>query len=176
MLEPEKLLAAIVSSAPKGRLVGRVRLQKIIYLLQKAGLSDASRFDFSYHHYGPYSAEVDSARWFADALNIINEKRERRQSDGAAYSIFTIGEKAKDIPSLPEPYAEHVRKWAETDSIVLELAATAHWLATEEKVTDWKEEIRRRKTWKVEDGRLDKALALLKELQLPPAVEVKGHA
>jgi len=62
-----------------------------------------------------------------------------------------------------------IRKLADTNVTVLELAATAHWLATVEKVPDWKKEIVRRKGPKTENNRLDKALDLLCDLRLPPA-------
>ena len=171
MHEPEEFIAAIVKASSKQRLIGRVRLQKIVYLLQRLGLEEAQAFDFSYHHYGPYSEQVDSARWFANAAELIEEKRERRKVDSAAYSIFKLGNAEKEVPELPPEYAKQVRQWADIDSIVLELAATAHWLVAEEKVDDWREEIHRRKTWKVKNGRLDKALELLKELGLSPGTD-----
>ena len=174
MHEPEKFIAAIIKAAPDYKLVGRVRLQKIAYLLQKLGLKEAQALDFSYHHYGPYSEQVDSARWFADAAGLIEETRARRKLDSATYSIFEMGNAAKDLPEFPAEFAIKVQDWAQRDPIVLELAATVHWLAAEEKVEDWKKELRRRKTWKVENGRLEKALELLKELELPPAAE-EGH-
>jgi uncharacterized protein len=39
--------------AAGGQVPGRVRLQKIVYLLDQIGLE--SGFTFEYHHYGPYS-------------------------------------------------------------------------------------------------------------------------
>ncbi len=168
MAEPEKLIAAIVKATDEGKLVGRVRLQKIAYLLQQLGLEGAD-FDFTYHHYGPYSQGVDSAVWYADAFDLLREKREHRQSDGAQYSVFELTDKGRKAPPLPERFQHMVKEWAGTSSVVLELAATAHWLHEVEKVEDWKKEIRRRKTWKTEEGRLDKALELLGELGLPPA-------
>ena len=36
-----------------GRIVGKTRLQKTVYLLKECGIDLG--FDFDYHHYGPYS-------------------------------------------------------------------------------------------------------------------------
>jgi len=44
-----------------------------------------------------------------------------------------------------------------------------HWLAFVEKVPDWRAEIEVRKAGKTSNGRLDKALELLGELNLAPA-------
>ncbi len=51
-------------------------------------------------------------------------------------------------------------------STVLELAATVHWLATVEKVQNWRDEIVRRKGAKTDGGRLEEAVALLPKLGL----------
>jgi len=176
MREPEKMIAAIVKATDDGRLVGRVRMQKIVYLLQQLGLKDAQSFDFSYHHYGPYSADVDSAEWFADAFGLVRERRERRKSDGALYSVFELAEKGEEVPDLPEEFRALANTLSKENSVILELAATAHWLSEVERVKDWKKEITLRKTWKVEEGRLEKALELLKELGLPPAAAKSGEA
>lgn len=61
-----------------------------------------------------------------------------------------------------------VKTFADTHVTVLELAATADWLWRYEKVEDWRAEIARRKPMKVGNGRLDRAVALLRSLDLPP--------
>ena len=50
MQEREKAVADIVA-ATGGRLVSRVRLQKLAYLLDQLGAR--SGFNYIYHHYGP---------------------------------------------------------------------------------------------------------------------------
>ncbi len=175
MTEPEKLIAAIVKATDEGKLVGRVRMQKIVYLLQQLGFEEAD-FDFTYHHYGPYSQEVDSAEWYADAFGLVREMRERRRIDGVQYSVFELTDEGKKVEPLPDRFRGLVKEWAKMRSIILELAATAHWLSEVEKVEDWEKEIRLRKTWKVDNGRLDKALKLLEELGLPPTAPAENPA
>ncbi|RMH45518.1 MAG: hypothetical protein D6694_04575 [Gammaproteobacteria bacterium] len=167
-------VAALVKAAG-GRLVGRVRLQKIAYLLQQVGLEEVRDLEWSYHHYGPYSEKLDEQLIFAKLFNLIDEKRRPRSSDGALYSIFELGQGAKKkVPELPENGRHLVQRLRDEDSIILELAATAHWLSEKEQIADWREELHRRKTWKVEDGRLEKALELLKDLGLPPVAEAQA--
>lgn len=167
---PERHVADIVQAAG-GRLVSRIRLQKIAYLLDQLGAH--SGFDYTYHHYGPYSRDLDSAVLDAEAFDLVREDFGRRQSDGARYSVFNAVDDSdahefsylrdRDLRGL-------VKRFASTNITVLELAATAHWLAEAEQVDDWEAEIRRRKGSKTAGGRLDEAKALLVELGLPPAV------
>jgi hypothetical protein len=70
----------------------RVRLQKTVYLLDRLGLN--SSFGYEYHHYGPYSRDLDNATADAKAFGMIEENYERRQSDGAMYSIFRLSPSA----------------------------------------------------------------------------------
>src|SRR5215510_4415038 len=93
MKEREDVVAAIVEAAG-GKLTGRVRLQKTVYLLDQVGLK--SGFEYDYHHYGPYSRDLDNATADAKAFQLIDEQFDRRQSDGAMYSIFELKGAAKE--------------------------------------------------------------------------------
>lgn len=170
MKEREDVVAAVVSAAG-GTLIGRVRLQKAVYLMDRLGLE--SGFSFDYHHYGPFSRDLDNAMGDAKAFGLVEEAFDRRQSDGASYSIFTLQGEAK-----PEAYGKLSRKkaaelaqlFAATNVTVLELAATVDWLWREEKFTDWRGEIVKRKGVKVQAGRLEKAVVLLAQLKLSPPI------
>ena len=168
MLDREEVVAAVIAAAG-GQLIGRVRLQKTVYLLDRLGLN--SGFDYDYHHYGPYSRDVDNATVDAKAFNLIDEEFEHRRSDGAMYSIFKLkaGAKAEAFGQLgPDRAAELVKLLANTNVTVLELAATIDWLCHREVEADWRREIKKRKGLKVQGGRLDKAIQLLHELGLSP--------
>ncbi len=169
-----ELVTAIVASAPDKKLVGRIRLQKVAYLLKQLGAPVP--FQFGYYHYGPYASEVEKAVFDAEVRGIVKEEVRARQSDGAQYSIFKVVGDVHEVEEAFREYADEVGKLANIDPVVLELAATAHWLSEVEKVEDWEKEIRLRKTWKVEGERLEKALELLKELGLPPAVAAGNDA
>jgi len=170
MIEPEDKVAAVVDAAG-GTLVSRVRLQKTVYLLDQLGLG--SGFAFEYHHYGPYSRDLDIATGDARALGVVREEFRHRASDGASYSAFILPEpgssKEEAFGVLGRPQAAAlVRKFADTHVTVLELAATVDWLWRHEGCADWRSEIARRKPLKVGSGRLERAVALLNDLGLPP--------
>lgn len=170
MIEPEDRVAAVIDVAG-GTLVSRVRLQKTVYLLDQLGL--ASGFGYEYHHFGPYSRELDAATSDAKALGVVNEEIAHRAGDGASYSIFRISEpdssKDEALGGLSRNRAsELVHRFIQTHVTVLELAATAHWLWRYENYQDWRTEIARRKPRKVGGNRLQRAVELLRELKLAP--------
>ena len=170
-MEREEIVAALLKAAG-GQLVGRVRLQKAAYLLDRLGLE--SGFHYDYHHYGPFSRDLDNAVADAEAFGLVEEEFGRRQVDGARYSIFKL---TTDVFALPAKIGQLneavlkrlLQRFAEANVTVLELAATANWLVEEEERNDWQDALRRRKGRKVEGGRLDRALALLRDVGLPPA-------
>jgi uncharacterized protein len=171
MIEREEIVAAVVEAAG-GQLIGRVRLEKMVYLLDRLGLN--SGFEFDYHHYGPFSRDLENATADAKAFSKIEEELDRRHSDGATYSKFKLN---PGVEPNPEAYgklsADRVRElaklFAKTNVTVLELAATVDWLYRFEHCRDWKAEIRKRKGLKVQGRRLDKALELLEKLGLAPS-------
>lgn len=171
MIEREDIVAALVAAAPDRQLISRVRFQKTAYLLERLGLGRG--LSFEYHHYGPYSRELDNAIGDAQAFGLVREEFGHRKSDGAMFSIFKLeeGQSPKD-----EAYgelgrnraSEFVSRFANTNVTVLELAATVDWLWRYEKVANWRAEITKRKGKKVLGGRLDKAVDLLQSLGLDP--------
>jgi uncharacterized protein YwgA len=167
--ERETIVAAVVAAAG-GTLISRVRMQKSVYLLDRLGLN--SGFEFEYHHYGPYSRDLDLATADAVALQMVSETFQHREGDGARYSVFNL---RKDRPADdafgqlgPKRASALAEKFASANITVLELAATVDWLCHAEKCEDWRAEVSRRKPLKVGGGRLDRAVTLLTDLGLPP--------
>ena len=165
MTDLDSLVADVVSAAG-GRIVGRVRLQKVFYLLEQLGLKGNLAYD--YHHYGPYSSELSAAVADATAFNLIDERTERR-TDGVGYSIYTSSRPTPDYIGGIEASTvlRALEKMEKRTSTVLELAATIHWLVAVEHISDWRPELKRRKGVKTEAGRTDAAVSLLHELGLP---------
>ncbi len=165
-IEPEDHVAEIVAAAG-GKLVSRIRLQKIAYLLDQIG--GKSDFDYVYYHYGPFSRDLENAVVDAEAFELVKQEEGRRASDGARYSIFTLQKNVNEFKILKdEKLRNWTRKLAGENVTVLELAATAHWLVKYEHIQDWETEIRRRKGTKNDGGRLEKAKDLLRQLNLEP--------
>ena len=170
-MEREEVVAVLLGAAG-GRMTGRVRLQKIAYLLDRLGLN--SGFRYNYRAYGPFSHDLDNAVADAEAFGLVEETFGRREVDGARYSIFKLTDNASRLPQKTGPLDEtvlerYLQTFVETPITVLELAAAANWLVVEEGEEDWREALRRRKGPKAEGGRLDRAEALLREVGLPPA-------
>lgn len=166
---PEDVVAAVVHAAG-GSLIGRVRLQKVFYLLDQLGLN--SGFKYDYYHYGPYSADLSSAVDCATAFHRLTEEVSRRASDGAAYSVYRLNVGNAEIPERAfgrlgaKKVAAIVKSLKDQDATVLELAATIHWLKKQEKISDWKPELQKRKGTKTANGRADTAARLLEELKI----------
>lgn len=156
--EDAKKVASIINDAG-GTLIGRTRLQKTVCLLELAGLED--RFHFDYYHYGPYSEELAQATTLASAMGLIKEE-EHRAEWGGKYSVYRT-------PTTLESGRSDMRralieKAANANAIILELAATAAYLAHTGQATPW-EETSRRKPDKAEGDHLEKAKQLYKELR-----------
>jgi uncharacterized protein YwgA len=167
MAKLDDVVVGIVALAG-GELTGRIRLQKIVYLLEQKGLKSGARF--AYHHYGPYAEPISDAVADAKFWGRLKETMAFRQIDGAPFSKFTTETEApSQLGAFELDQAQPlVRKLVGETSTVLELAATIHWLATQEQVPNWRAELERRKAGKTGSGRRERALELLKELQLAP--------
>jgi uncharacterized protein YwgA len=155
--------------AAGGEIVGKVRLQKIVYLLDQMGF--ATGFSFSYHHYGPYSEELaDSVE--EDVIFRRVSQESRRRGDGIPFMVYKVPEgRLTETMSamLDDRRAKGALKAMQCRSAtILELAATIHWLAFVEEESDWRSDLVRRKGVKTESGRTEEALALLRELQIAP--------
>ena len=151
-------VAALVS-LNGGRMVGKTRLQKTVYLLKECG-TDLG-FDFDYHHYGPYSEELSIASSDAVALSILNV--EMQNSYGNEYAIFSVpkpvssrelGDKAEAVLKILGQY----------DATTLELAATADFLEKNGYADKAWEETERRKASKITPTRVKNSKKLLEEL------------
>jgi uncharacterized protein YwgA len=161
MSQAGALKAARIVRDAGGRVVGRTRLQKIAYLLSASGLEDG--FRFSYRHYGPFSDELAEATRDASLLGFLRET-EQKASWGGSYSTYVSG----SLPDTEAPVTALARRLlsevcVHADSVELELAATAVYLAKEGFNDAWNETARR-KPEKASDGRLDKARDLYRRL------------
>ncbi|WP_143268081.1 hypothetical protein [Azospirillum agricola] len=161
--KPNRQKAAEIVRDAGGEIIGRTRLQKVAYLLDLAGFGEGFRFE--YHHYGPYSDELADAVRMAEAFDLVHEE-ERRANWGGAYSVFTSTTK------IGQPAINDRTRFAATaariDSIELELAATAAYLAAAEKCPDPWGETERRKPEKATGGRIERAKDAYRRLRALP--------
>jgi uncharacterized protein YwgA len=151
------VVAKVIQDAG-GEIVGRTKLQKTVYLLTLAGFED--QFRFGYKHYGPFSEELAEAADFATAFGLISE-HQQTSSWGGTYSVYSA---ASSELSAPPSRVSLTQEAARSDAVLLELAATAAYLAQENKPQPW-EETARRKPDKAADGRLERARELYGHLR-----------
>ena len=153
-----------------GQLVGRTRLQKEAYLLDRCGA--AFGLPFTYHYYGPYSFELADGWEEARAEGRI-EINEKLGGYGVPYSIFTLNEPDSDPDNLGElpvgTARARLEKMAGVSEIVLELAATIIYLKEEGYGEPPIKELKTRKPLKATDKLIKKATDLLSDLELSVA-------
>ncbi|HEY5959864.1 MAG TPA: hypothetical protein VIV60_25090 [Polyangiaceae bacterium] len=151
--DPRQKASEIIAAAG-GTLVGRTRLQKLAYLLELAGLGEG--FYFEYRHYGPFSEDLALATRDATYAGLIQEKEEPT-SWGGFYSVYSTSPVEQN--EVRRAFAQLAK---ESSAVVLELAATAAFLAEEGANDPW-QETARRKPDKAADGRLERAKVLYLE-------------
>jgi uncharacterized protein len=158
MPDPGPLEVAKIISLAGGEIIGSTRLQKIACLLDLVGAGLG--FEFSYHIYGPYSEELSIAANDADALDIINIL-DRTAAWGGKYSIYrTTMESSSADPEIKKL----AKKAAQADSVALELAVTAAFLAANGDNDAW-EEVAERKRGKATPEMMAQAKALYRNFQ-----------
>ena len=150
-----------------GELIGRTRLQKEAYLLDRCGAKFG--LSFTYYNYGPYSFELTDGWEDARAEGRI-EIAEEPGRYGVPYSIFKLRESGGDPDDLGDMSAAAARarmsKMARVSDIVLELAATIVYLKKDYRERTI-EELKIRKPLKATDPLIKKAADLLDDLGLP---------
>lgn len=164
--------AAVIVKDAGGKLVGRTRLQKVVYLTQLAGFME--EFPFEYRLYGPYSEALVEAMEIAVGLGIVAEE-EKESASGAHYSIYRVNSGSQYVDPADDARIRFVSTAADVSAIVLELAATAAFLHVEQrsgregKGDPW-ELTARHKPGKAANGRLARAkreYEILRGLDVP---------
>ncbi len=155
-------LTAVIAAHPNREVVGRTRLQKTVWLMQRLGLP--TDYVYSLHFYGPYSEEVKSDIGFAEQLGLISEER-RVAQNGAEYFVLRAAASAV-IPSLGE-LRQPLGLLVAEDAVVLELAAT--YDAFRKMGLDHNgavDSLRAKKGEKCDGGREERAFVILEKLGL----------
>ena len=170
-MNAEDIVVALIA-LNDGKLIGRTRLQKEAYLLDRCGADFG--LQFTYHHYGPYCFDlaggIDDAR--AEGRIDIKEQPGRH---GVPYAIFESEDEAEKPKCLGKLRADDARaslqRMKDVSDVVLELAATIvflrdDWDYYDKGKTDPVDETKARKPLKATEERIDKALDLVRGLGL----------
>jgi len=157
--ENYRLLAALIAAHPKHEVVGRTRLQKTVWLLQRLGFP--TDYPFTIYFYGPYSEALQAEIDLLDAIGLVDEESHISHEAIPYYTIRAVGNTHLQEQEIAK-FRRAIDTLAETDLTLLELAAT--YDAFRELGCDHSEalaRVRRKKGKKCEQGRLEQALQLL---------------
>ena len=134
------------------------RLQKIACLIELAGATLG--FNFAYHLYGPYSEQLDVAVSDASALGLVRIEPKQAAWGGRYSFLFGFtGSRSGTKFNFQVSYAA-----AKADSVELELAVTAAFLAANGNPNAWDAGAVRKKA-KATPTRLANAKALYHALR-----------
>ncbi|NLM70400.1 MAG: hypothetical protein GX181_00370 [Synergistaceae bacterium] len=160
--EDRATVVADVIQAAGGRIIGRTKLQKIIYLMTAAGWQ--SDFSFRYHHFGPYSESLAEAVDDARILGMVREDVKFTNAKNP-YSVFTLTDGQEAMQGFNEKIGCLLKKASDANAVELELAATALFLFKDEEYVNPWEETQRRKPQKSTGEYISKAKVLYEELR-----------
>lgn len=142
-----------------GRIVGRTKMQKILYFLVASKRID--KFRFYYKNFGPYSDDATYAIDNSVASRLLSEES-KESSWGSTYYVYT-----SHGPSCLDTLGgvrDFVVEAAKSDPVRLELAATALFLFESDFKDPW-DETARRKPEKCVGDSLSEAKALYRVLR-----------
>ncbi|KAB8127152.1 YwgA family protein [Gracilibacillus oryzae] len=145
-----KLVKVIASSAG---IVGRKKLQKIIYIMKKLGYPFEEKYTF--HFYGPYSEELSLRMEELTNLGFVSEVKEKK-SNYYQYR-YQVTEQGEDFLThspvkIPE-VDEIVSNMKERSSRFLELVATMLYFddLSKEEVEAKVQEVKKKSNYTIED-------------------------
>ncbi len=164
--EKYQWLASIIAAHPDHKLIGRTRLQKTAWLLQRLGAP--IEYEYRMYFYGPYSEGVQSDIGLLEKLGLVGEDASQL-ADGSPYYTFSAGEQAVSWAASKEvqEYQDAIRLMSDADLVVLELAATYDaFRKMGHSHKEAMERLRRKKGSKCDEGRDKLAINLLDQLGL----------
>jgi uncharacterized protein YwgA len=135
-------------------LHGRVRLQKLAYLLQQTRFQPLEHVRFAYHHYGPYSDELAGVLDQAVASGLVREQ-EHTTAEQRRQFTYEVDESHGDLRLLDLSPAQQ-----RSLSTFLRVTKPAHWRTLELAATI---------IYLERHSRLDRSRATARALKLKPA-------
>jgi uncharacterized protein len=121
-----------------GEVVGRKRLQKLVFLLENEGMP--TDLEYLFHYYGPYSPSLASETEALATMEWLNEEPQSIGPDAVQYRYTITDEGRRQVDEFSEEpqfeqavsasaqYAVRFSQLAHENSRILELAATVvYW-------------------------------------------------
>jgi len=162
MIERFRWLAAAIAAHRDRKVVGRIRLQKEIKLLQRLGFQ--TEYSYTLFFYGPYSEALHAEVRFLQAFGLVSEE-EKSSKQGDTYFVLTASPDA--IMAETADFQRHIDLMQNADAVVVELAATYDMFRTmKSNHEEAMMRLRRKKGSKCDNDNDKQALELLRELGL----------
>jgi uncharacterized protein len=118
LIEQFRWLAGVIAAHKNGKVIGRTRLQKTIYLLQRSGLP--TDFHYSLHFYGPYSEGLNTGVRLVEQFDLVKVEL----LPGTENEYYTFEAKPDAALTEIEQFRTAIEKIQGAESVPLELAAT----------------------------------------------------
>lgn len=134
-------------SAMAGKIEGRIRLQKSVYLLKQLGVLDFQGPPFRYHHYGPYSEPLSYVLHSSVISGLLQEIEQERGEELVRYSYVLTDAGRRWLESAQRELDPVVARAAPLLQAAhyrtLELAATLLFIERDERISNREESMRR---------------------------------
>jgi uncharacterized protein YwgA len=148
-----------------GEIIGRKKLQKMVYISKKFHFDFQEKFNF--HFYGPYSEELSlQVEELAD-LGFISETKESKGSFSQyKYELSSQGGEYLGLyPTPMEGYDQFIRLLNQENSRFLELVSTVLYFdkLSKEEVIDKVEKVKSRQKYSVDE--IEKALTFCEQMK-----------
>ena len=108
---------------------GKIKIQKLIYLLQE-GYGVPLHYVFKMHHYGPFCEDIETD---IGRLQMTGYVSVSRDPDGYGFHVRPSGEAEQEWKALFNPLSDHVQRVASLfgnrPAYDLELIATIHFVS-----------------------------------------------
>jgi uncharacterized protein YwgA len=165
-MERFQWLAAIIAAHPEHKVVGRIRLQKTVKLLQRLGAPTG--FGYKLHLYGPYSEDLQAEIGLLVNLGFV---KEYPHFSNEFTTYYTLEANDFSLPFIEDDaftkYKNLIAIMSKEEPVILELAAT--YDTYKEMGSDDRDAMTRliqKKGDKCNEGRAGKAIELLKRIGL----------
>ncbi|GAA0357749.1 YwgA family protein [Bacillus horti] len=162
LIEHSKLLYAIQQA---GQVVGRKKLQKIIYISKKCQYDFQQKYNF--HFFGPYSEELSLQIEELTNLGFIQEVKETKS--GYSQYNYELSDKGKEYlevyPIEMERYQSFVHDLNEQSSRFLELVSTMLYFDKLEQEALFQKVAKVKAKQNYTDEEMDRAFVYIKQLR-----------
>ena len=98
-LSNSELLVLLLAQSPEGKIEGRTRLEKVVYLLKQLGRVNFT-YEFVPYHYGPYSRELVEDLDQLEEFGLVDEVMNTDEYGVIRYDYLLTNEGAQLVEEI----------------------------------------------------------------------------